>query len=182
MKKINILLPILLLGLLISCQTDWITKTENTIEKSEKKFKLIKQIDTIENSQLEIKIQLFKTGNISKIEINSKFSEFGFLIDLNQEFYKNDTIIISEKIYGLSPLIYKRERKNDEPPSELIEKISYFKNKKNGIQKIRTISFYQNDNIEIKRKELQELEFEIKDIGEKEYSNIKNQYDRYNKY
>jgi len=182
MKKINILVPILSLGLLISCQTDWITKNEYIVEKSEKKFKLIKQIDTILNSQFETKIHLFESGNLSKLEINSKFSEYGNLIDLTQTFYKNDTIIFTKKVYGLSPFIYKRERKKDEPPSELFEKITYFKNKMSGIEKIRRLPFYQNDNIEIKRKELQELEFKIKDAGTEEYSNIETQYDKYLKY
>ncbi len=182
MNKVNILLPILFLGLLISCQTNWITETEKIIEKSDKKFKLIKEIDTIENSQIETNIQLFRFDDISKLKINFKMSEYGFLIDLTQIFYKNDTIIFADKIYGLTPLIYKRKRKNDEPPSELIERISYFKNKKSGIEKIRRIPFYQNDNIESKRKELQKLEFEIKEIGEKEYSEIEYQFDRYIKY
>jgi len=50
MKKINKLLLLFILGLLISCQTDWKTDYEKLIEKSQKDFSIVKQADTLENS------------------------------------------------------------------------------------------------------------------------------------
>jgi len=179
MKKIKILKPILLLGLLISCQTDWKKDYEKIIRKSEKDFKEIKQVDTIENSNTRTKIYLYKTKGISKLKVNFKAAN---LFDIEDEYYKNDSIIFIEKVNGITPLIYKRERKKEEPIGKLIEKISYFKDKQNGIEKLRSVEFYLGDDRKKRNDELQKLDFEIKEIGEKEYSHIEKMYERYYKY
>lgn len=175
MKKI---FAILLIGLIISCQSDWSTKNERIIGESEKNFKLVNKSDSVEND-ISTKILMYETNDISKLEVNHKLEQ---LIDINDIYYKNDTIIFAEIVNGLSPIIYKREREKDEPISVLVEKISYFKNKKTGIEKLRQIEFYENDAIETLKIELLKQDFEVNEIGEKEYLLIEKMYNRYSKY
>lgn len=179
MKKINNLFQFLLLVLLISCQTDWKTDYERIIEKSEKDFSLIKQIDTIENPDTKTQINIYQANEISKVEVNFKVEDF---IEITDEFYKNDSLIFMEKVYGTSPLIYKRKRKKEEPIGELIERITYFKNRKNGIEKLRSVNYHLGDDLTILNNKLKNLDFEIKNIGEKEYVHIKEMYERYKNY
>ena len=179
MKKIKIYLTILILGLLISCQTDWKEDYEKIIEKSERDFKVIKQVDTIVNLNTQTKIHLYQTSKILKLEVNFKMENY---FDVTNEYYKNDSIVFTEKINGIVPFVYKRERKNEEPIGELIERISYFKDKRAGVEKLRKVDFYLGDDVEKRNDELRKLDFEIKEIGEKEYSQIEKTYNRYNKY
>ena len=44
---------------------------------------------------------------------------------------------------------------------ELIERISYFKNRKNGIEKLRSVKYHLGDDLTILNNELKNLDFEI---------------------
>ena len=60
------------------------------------------------------------------------------------------------------------------------------KNKNYGIEKSRRVKFYLSDDIdnELKKQieELKKLDFEIKEIGVKEYLHIQQKYEQYSKY
>ncbi len=184
MKKINKLPLIFILGLLISCQTDWKTDYEKIIEKSQKDFTVSKQADTLENSITRTTIYSYESNRVSKLEV---YSNKHNLFNTKTEYYKNDSLIFAEKVNSRSPIIYKIQRKKEEPIGEIIERISYFKNKKYGIEKIRRVKFYLDDvekRNELKKPydELKKLDFEIKEIGEKEYLHSQQMYERYSKY
>jgi hypothetical protein len=184
MKNINKLVPIIILGLFISCQTDWIKDYEKIIEKSHKDFKVTKQADTLENSIIRTTIYSYESNGVSKLEVN--FNKYN-LFNNKTEYYKNDSLIFVEKVIATSPIISKREKEELEPVGEISERISYFKNENFGIEKIRRIKFYRDDvekRNELKEiyEELKKLDFEIKEIGEKEYQDIQEMYERYSKY
>ena len=183
MKNLNKLLPIFILGLLISCQTDWITEYEKIVEKSNEDFSLVKQADTLDNSNNRITNYSYESKEVSKLEVN--FNKHN-LFNNTTEFYKNDSLIFVEKVNARSPIIYNRQKEKSEPVGEIIERISYFKNKNYGIEKSRRVKFYLGDDMdnELKKQieELKKLDFEIKEIGVKEYLHIQQKYEQYSKY
>lgn len=183
MKRINKLFPVLILGLLMSCQTDWKTDYEEIAEKSNEDFSVVKQADTLDNSNNRITIYSYESNGVSKLEVN--FNKHN-LFNNTAEYYKNDSLIFAEKVNARNRVIYKREREKSEPVGEIIERISYFRNTKYGIEKSRRVEFYLEDDIddELRKQneELKKLDFEVKEIGEKEYLDIQQRYERYSKY
>lgn len=182
MEKIIKLLPIFILGLLISCQTDWKTDYEKLVEKPNEDFSVVKQADTLDNSNNRITIYSYESNEVSKLEVN--FNKYN-LFHNTTEYYKNDSLIFVEKVNARSLIISKKQNEKPEPVGEIIERISYFKNKKYGIEKSRRIKFYVgdiDDKFKKRNEELEKLDFEIKEIGEKEYLQIQQMYEGYSKY
>jgi len=174
MKK-RIYLLLLLFVFITSCQNNWIEKTEETVKRVDRNSELISEIDTIFKESFSEQIKLFKTKYESKLESNHKLDN---QIDITLKFYSNDTIIFADILNSLSPKLYKKKRKDDEPIGKLLEKIRYFKNKKNGVEKLREILIYENDDIENVRIKLSEKIFESVEIGDEEYLETQMKYNR----
>ncbi|MCY2686802.1 hypothetical protein [Salinimicrobium sp. TH3] len=184
MKKIHRLLPIFMIGLFISCKSDWTTDYQNIIKKQKEDFTIVKQADSLEkDSNNRITIYSYESNGISKLEVNSNKYD---LFNNQTEYYKNDTLLFVEKVFETIPIIYKRQRKEQEPIGEIIERVSFFKNREYGIEKSRRIVFHLaddlSDEVDKQIEQLKKLDFEIKEIGGKEYSQVQQRYERYNEY
>lgn len=173
MKKAKLLL-FLCLGFILSCQVDWIEKNEKTVERIDRDSKLISEIDTVSNGLSE-QIKLFETKYESKLETNYKIKN---KLDITSKFYSNDTIIFTYILKGLTPLLYKKKRKEGEPIGKLVEKIRCFKTKKYGIEKLREISIYEDDDIEIAKIKLSKKDFKSIEIGDKQYLETQMRFNR----
>ena len=168
----------------MSCQTGWKTDYENVIEKSEEDFSLLKQVDTLEkDSNRYITVYSYGSNEVSKLQVNSNKHN---MYNNQTEYYKNDSLIFMQKVIERNPIHYTRPREEQEPVGEIIERITYFKNSNYGIEKSRRVQFHLEDDIhdELNKRseELQKVDFETKEIGEQEYVDIQQKYERYSRY
>jgi len=157
---------------IVACNSDWLKNVENTVHKMDENAVLEKEMDST-NKHFTTRIQKFKIDN--KLKIQAGFS-FNDTLQMNTVYYKNEDLIILENKKACEPLIYKRKRKQNEPFAKLIEQITYFKSEKYGVQKTKELKLYEGNNLDSLKKELSKKEFEVKEIGEKEYSEIKAKY------
>ncbi len=179
MKK---LVPIFIAAFLISCQTHWKTDYDKILEKSNEDFSVVEQADTLDASNNRITIYSYESDGVSKLEVNTNKHNLYYN---ETEYYRNDSLILIEKVTERSPIVYERQREKSEPVGEIIERISYFRNKKNGIEKSRRVKFYSgdiDDDLKKQNEELQKIDFEIKEIGEKEYQHTQQMYEQFSKY
>ena len=158
----------------MSWKIDWIKEVEKIIKKIDNTGYLVIDLDTVDNN-ISTKIKIFKTNGESKIQVIYKFDKY---VDITQKYYKNDKQIFAEIIQGISPIIYKRERKIDEPYGMIIEKITYFKDKNSGVEKFRELPVFGNEDFENLKIVLSKRDFITKETTEIDYSRIEKQYDR----
>ncbi len=154
-------------------QTDWVNQIENRIQE-------INVIGTLRNSGHE---ETGKGGSStmemydSKVGIKISGTYVSEKMDLNYVIYESENLIIAEIVIGIDPLIYKTERKTSQPYAVLKEKRIYFKKENEGIEKTRKINLYESDNIEQRKKELNEIDFEREIIGGKKYKQVKERFE-----
>ena len=160
--------------LLFSIQPEWIESAEKSIMRINENGKLEAEF---EKKDKDGKTIFKKYITEKEIKTNIQYN-YGKLMDIDMSFYENERLLFAVIVKGKDVLIYKRERQKDEPYAVLIEKRTYFKNKIEGIKKTRKIKVYENSNIEKLKTELENIEFETKKIGEKEYQNLKEKYNR----
>lgn len=164
---------IICLSLLFSCQSVDNRSTEQIIKKFEENSTLIKEVASTENG-FSTKIQLYETKAITKIAIASNYEKY---IDINQQYYKNDTMIIAEIVQGITPIIYKKTRETHQPIGELVDKIIYFESSSTGIEKRRELKIYENDDVELLKSDLLKKDYEIRAIGTEEYIQVQENFE-----
>jgi len=163
--------------LLIFIQSDWIENIEKSISRINQKGKLKNEFEKKDKDGKTI-FKKYSAGKETKSNVQYKYGE---LIDIDISFYENEKLVFAEIIYGKDVLIYKREKRKDEPYAVLIENITYFKSKNEGIKKTRKIKIFEDSDIEKLKNELKKVEFKTEKIGEKEYQNLKEKYNRIKK-
>ena len=99
-------------------------------------------------------------------------------MDVDVSYYENGKLLFAEITKGRDVLIYKRERRKDEPYAVLIERRTYFKNETEGVRKTKKIQVYENSDVERLKKELEQIDFKTEIIGKNEYQNLKEKYNR----
>lgn len=142
MKKI--LFSIVLLFLFSSFQPNWLTKTKQNVDEINNSTTLIKEIENKHEDGKE-RIALFMDNSASLIQYTQDFEEY---YSFTKSYYKKDNIIIAEITYGLIPILYKKKRKKEEPLGYVLHEVKYFKNKKKGIKKSKSILYFGNEDIE----------------------------------
>ena len=160
--------------LFLSIQTEWVKSAEKSILRINESGKLETEFEKKDKDGKTI-FKKYITEKEAKTNIQYKY---GKLMDLDISFYENESLLFAEIIKGKDVLIYKRERRKDEPYAVLIENRTYFKNETEGIKRTRKIKIYENSNIKKLKLELENIEFETEKIGEKEYQKLKEKYDR----
>jgi len=168
---------ILSIILLIFIQSDWTENIEKSISRINQKGKLENEFEKKDKDGITI-FRKYSAGKETKSNVKYKYEK---LMDIDINFYENGELIFAEIISGKDVLIYKKKRLKDEPYAVLIENITYFKSKKEGIKKTRKIKVFENSNLEKLKKELKGIEFETEKIGEKEYLTLKEKYNRITK-
>ena len=162
--------------LFFSIQTEWFKNTEKSILNIDRNVKLISEFEKIDKDGKTI-IKKYKTEKEAKTVIQYKYGES---MNIDISFYENRSQLFAEITKGKTGLIYKRKRQKNEPYAVLLESRTYFKDKTQGIKKYREIKVYENSNIEKLKITLESTAFEIKKIGEKEFQDLKEKYNRIN--
>ncbi len=160
--------------LFFAIQSEWIESVEKSIMRINENGKLEAEFEKKDKDGKTI-FKKYVTEKETKTNIQYKYDK---LMDIDMSFYENERLLFAVIVKGKDVLVYKRERQKDEPYAVLIDKRTYFKNKTEGIKKTRKIEVYENSNIEKLKSELENIEFETENIGEKEYQNLKEKYNR----
>ena len=172
MKNFKVISFFVALLFIVACSGDWLQNVESNAREIDENAVLEKEMDSV-NKNFTTRIQKFKIDTKIKIQANFSFND---TLQINTVYYKNEGLIILESKKACEPLIYKRKRKQNEPFAKLVERITYFKSKNYGVQKTKELDFFVGNNIDSLKKELSKKEFVVKEIGEKEYSEISNKY------
>jgi len=163
--------------LFLTIQSEWIDSVEKSIKSINENAKLKVEYEKNDKDGKTF-FKKYITEKETKTNIQYKY---GKLMDIDMSFYENESLIFAEIVKGKDVLIYKRERRKDEPYAVLIEKRTYFKNKTEGIKKLRKIKVYENSNIEKLKSELENVEFKTEKIGGNEYQKLKEKHNRIKK-
>ncbi len=164
-----------MLSMFLLIQSDWVENVEKDIKRIDTEAKFESESEK-KDSNGEVKVKRYKTKNETKISVKYKYDKF---MDLDFSYYENEKLLFAEIIEGKDILIYKDERKKEDPYAALIEKINYFKNENEGISKSRKINIYENSNIEQLKSELKKIDFKTEKTDSTEYKSVKNRYDQF---
>ncbi|MGG5488284.1 hypothetical protein [Gaetbulibacter sp. PBL-D1] len=160
---------ILMFSLLIfSCDSeaedariDWVKKIDNKIVKYNNSAQ-IENTKVIDEFGGKTKVIVYNKNSEGIYKVKGEYKEADF--EMISEFYIQNDMIILEKKYGLTPLLYKRQRKDNEPCCQILEILNYYKSKEKAKQYERELKFlYPND---YKLKDLDDINLEdVKDEG-----------------
>ena len=160
--------------LLFTFQSEWIEKIDKSIKHINEKGILETEF---EKKDKDGKTVFAKYIIEKEIKTNIQY-KYGRLMDIDVTYYENCEILFAELTKGKDVLIYKRERRKDEPYAVLIERRTYFKNETEGVRKTKKIQVYENSDVERLKKELEQIDFKTEIIGKNEYQNLKEKYNR----
>lgn len=151
---------------------DWIKQVEKTIDQIDRNAT---QVDRTEMKEKDAKsiLSQSKFDDFSKMALEYAH---GDLMDIAVNYYAKDDFIFAHFVKGKEVILYKRQKRENDPVSILIESKTYFKNEKEGIRKSRQIKVHTNDNIESLNLQLQKKEFETHILNYEDYQRMKKDY------
>lgn len=165
----------LMISMFLLIQSDWIENVKKDIKRVNTDAKFESEFEK-KDSNGEVKVKRYKTNSETKINVKYKYDKF---MDLDFSYYENKNLLFAEIVNGKDILIYKAERKKEDPYAVLIEKITYFKNENEGISKSRKIDVYENSDIAKLKSELKKIDFKTEKIDSTEYKSVKKRYDQF---
>ncbi|MCI9844425.1 hypothetical protein [Flavobacterium pectinovorum] len=166
---------LVMISMFLFVQSDWTENVEKSIKRVNAEGKLDVEFEK-KDSEGEVKVKRYKTNHETKIDVKYKYEKF---MDLDFSYYENENLLFAEIVNGKDILIYKAERKKEDPYAVLIEKITYFKNENEGISKSRKIDVYENSDIEKLKSELKKIDFKTEKIDSTEYKSVKKRCDQF---
>lgn len=175
--KLNCIVFVLL-SLFFGCETDpghtrnWMEEINRTVLNYNKETQILETKTVVENGiKTDVFIFNINSDVVQKVVAESKHEYF---INAKIELYtKNDEILL-ERMSGLSPLIYKGQKREIDPCCEVFDKKTYFKSSSEARTFMKKIKLMSSLEMETKMKELKELDFQ-------EVEEQKNREENYNR-
>lgn len=181
MKKLKCVLILLFLMSNIVAQekksNNWIESIDYDTEKYDKKAKeKMYHIDTTSFKKTKLETFWFKKKkNIYKIK---QIYDFGYNLKIEYVYYYKNDLLIKYTTFGLVPLIFKKEKKKEDPFCRIDKQVFYFKSKNQGIKKSKELNLNLTSEYEFKLKEFQKIDFKMEvfdtEKSEQEYNRISN--------
>ena len=160
-------------------QTNWVEDIDILISTIDSNAKVVASKN---NSDGESIIKYTKSklyNNIKTLVILESKDKNTF--DLEYTVYQNNNVIIAQLTSSIETLFYKGATDLNRPKSLIKESRKYFKNDSIGIEYLRQIDVFENQNIDSLKLELQKKPFEKKPLDNVAYIEVEERLQRMRK-
>ncbi|WP_163409302.1 hypothetical protein [Flavobacterium ajazii] len=165
---------LVMISMFLFVQSDWTENVKKDVKRINAEGKLEAESEKKDNDGV-IKVKKYKTKNETRVNAKFLYSKF---IDLDTNYYENEKLLFAETASGIDVIIYKGEKKKEDPYAVLVEKITYFNNENEGIRKTRKLDIYENSDLKKLKSDLKKMDFKIEKLDHTEYKNVKENYER----
>lgn len=178
MKKIYI---IIISVFLVNCDTDvegnWVALIDKEVLRYDNSAFLLKREVILEHDSVEVFVFKKDSKNLQKISLSSKISgDF----PINMDYYIKNKNIIKVTMKGLSPIIYKRIRKENEPCCSILEASYFFDKETKGFLRKKSIDILNIEEYSTEKEYLKDvaIEEQILKTSQNNYDNFLNSINR----
>ena len=173
MRKTKKIFIISCLLALVNCKSTWTNTNEKTAKEINSRSVLVDKIEQIKRKDHFMKSELYKYEEF-KVLKTEFFSDT--LMRTKSKTYLKDSLLIKKTTIGivaLSPPLNEQS-----PYAKVFEEVYYFDSKKTGILKERKVEIKNFDEYENAKSKLNGMKYEMKEISEKDYRKIKEEYEQ----